>query len=440
MVFTMLHSNCKDLKNTMWCRMRMARSCTDDYVRFRCNRTCNVCQDEADERHRVALVFFGKHGADETRSHQMARAQTGSLALIRRSYQSWRSKLLDANPGSRFDVFIHSWSPEVADELTRLWGDTIVAQHHEPTRYISEHPGTTDLRFRCEAVQVLCERTLSQLLSISKALQLKRESELEQGAKYEIVLVSRHDLMLAADWRLPEYLWAAEAIDVWLPRQCPACGNSRNVAVPHGCKLVSEACEYDFAPKLKRTYLALDWFFAAASPAADTMGDLVRHHGAYSRVLRQWSDRSDTHHLWPYHALHAGLRLNWGLLLHQRDFELARYGNQNASAPTDPGSAFRCYYALPQNQKAAARPGGVNLTRLPHPPFMNRQCPYEQALLCRCGEQPPVGREPLLGTATLADEQNGRHPLPAAQGQPWGWDWANIKDQGKALNLTRRVA
>ena len=54
--------------------------------------------------------------------------------------------------------------------------------------------------------------------------------------------------------------------------------------------------------------MGVDWLFAAASHAADVMGDLVRHHAAYSRILKRWSDRSDTHQLWPFHALHAGLR------------------------------------------------------------------------------------------------------------------------------------
>ena len=70
---------------------------------------------------RVALCFFGKHGDDAGPSRAMLPNATASTPILRASFASWRDRVVLANPQLHFDVFAHSWSPEVASLFEELW-------------------------------------------------------------------------------------------------------------------------------------------------------------------------------------------------------------------------------------------------------------------------------------------------------------------------------
>eukprot|EP00966_Prymnesium_polylepis_P202340 4687497-Prymnesium_polylepis.1 len=89
------------------------------------------------ERRRVALVFFGKHSSGG-RSQAMGPSDNASVPLMRRAHALWMRHLVRANAGVRFDVFAHSWSPEVASEFAELWEGFVVAQAHEPTHFTDD--------------------------------------------------------------------------------------------------------------------------------------------------------------------------------------------------------------------------------------------------------------------------------------------------------------
>ena len=98
--------------------------------------------------------------------------------------------LLQPNEDAWIDVFMHSWSPDAEPMLTQLWGPMLVSQQHEPTRYVD---GTSRLlAFQCGVTATNCARTASQLLSIYKALALKREHELGTGSLYRHCRATRH--------------------------------------------------------------------------------------------------------------------------------------------------------------------------------------------------------------------------------------------------------
>lgn len=105
----------------------------------------------------------------------------GTVNLLRFSYEAWHARLLMVNPGVRWDVFAHSWSPEVGDDFDSLWRGAhkggaharLVSSLHEPTMWkFTGDPTNTALRFGCNGQQVNCARTASQLLSITAELSL----------------------------------------------------------------------------------------------------------------------------------------------------------------------------------------------------------------------------------------------------------------------------
>ena len=121
----------------------------------------------ATTRKRVAVIFYGKHGVYEKRSSAMNANELADLRLVDAATGSWTAALFNGNPLCDFDVFVHSWSPEVKQITRDRFGARLKAAVHEPTA----HPAS----FRCSTWQINCQRTMSQVLSMAKALQLKQQ-------------------------------------------------------------------------------------------------------------------------------------------------------------------------------------------------------------------------------------------------------------------------
>tara|TARA_B110001452_G_scaffold131217_1_gene109023 strand:+ start:741 stop:2318 length:1578 start_codon:yes stop_codon:yes gene_type:complete len=295
------------------------------------------------KKRRVALVFFGKfaningdgHATTRGRSQNMKPHERASGKLIELAHGSWATRLLQANPDCAFDVFAHTWSPEAVDQFNSLWGDAIKRQHHEPTRYLKSLVNGSAkylhkaLAFRCQVPATGCERTISMLLSVEKALALRREHELQSGASYDVVVVARHDLALVRPLLLPAELSAAAASDdVVFPFQCPGrgCGRSQQDA---GCSVGGRHCRVDYSgePYQQATYMVSDWLFVGQPNAVDRMSDALRHLHGYALGLSRFSPYLAAHAVWPWHALQprTHLRLRWGLVMAERDLLLARH-------------------------------------------------------------------------------------------------------------------
>ena len=101
----------------------------------------------------AALVFYGKHAGVLVRARELAVGVNASTDLISRSHSKWVSNLIDANPRALFDVFMHSWSPEVGDAMDALWGPMLVGRLHEPTRYTDAVTG--HLAFQCSSPELI---------------------------------------------------------------------------------------------------------------------------------------------------------------------------------------------------------------------------------------------------------------------------------------------
>ena len=93
----------------------------------------------------------------------------------------------------RFDIDVvgHSWSPEIGATLDGLYA---------PVRSMHER-GLPQTNFRCPNASFAphyCHRTVSHLLGITRAMRLKAEEEAARRRTYDLVFLSRWDILWQA--------------------------------------------------------------------------------------------------------------------------------------------------------------------------------------------------------------------------------------------------
>ena len=331
----------------------------------------------------MALVLFGKLDVVQSSRAQLSSPMDRvSEAVIRRSHHDWSQNLLRANEHVHFDIFIHTWSPDSRQLLTELWGGMLVSQAHEPARFADT--SSQILAYQCQVKLINCGRAMSQLLSIDKALQLKREHELATGLLYPAVIVARHDISLLSPSELPAAFLSPRAGDVWFQMDCGrgSCQVDGDFALPKGCAIGGRLCTSS-AVNGSVPGLPIDWMFGGSSAVADLMGDLVRRFHDVSREMRNTEMRFiSTHNLWPVHALKAGLSVRWELPRHvtlsrmlpalgsdgARDLaQLARWRQKHDT----------CWQANPPGLKLKGRAEESSVH-----PEMRGVCPHDALLIC----------------------------------------------------------
>lgn len=293
---------------------------------------------------------------------------------------------------------MHSWSPEVADTVRQRYRPWLAAAQHDRALYFRSRPNSTlastTLEFLCPWSG--CSRTASQVLSLSRALALKQQFELQyQGHnRFSVVVVARHDLIFRSAfavpqlWRLPE----RGIREVRLLSACDGkCGPAAGETVPSGCRLTGPACPVPYFPGERRTFRAHDFLFVASSRSADRVGELMTLFHEHSAALARLSHGySALHNLLPYHILHheAKLRLGWLDLMAYRDVQLARHAPW--AAPTAAAATWAAAEPRETHPWKCARNTSLrgqhseDVGLLQHPSILNEQCPYERALFCDC--------------------------------------------------------
>ena len=270
----------------------------------------------AEGGHSLAIVLHGKIGGMvpmvsdvptasmmRVRSVEGASASSSMMAL---SYASLLQHVIAPNRrrGIQVDIFGHSWSPEVAGLLDALY---------QPTRSLHELP-RSDLR--CPVVDRVmlkeCVRTVSHLLGIRRAIEVKMAEERERGKKFDSVYIGRWDVLWNRPLSLPSLPgWAARTANTfWLPHHCvPRSGEpARNVKLksavcggsgkgwrgPPGakeCRSDHRPCGGDMSSKA-REYFLLDWWtVASSSAAADTfcLGMHANHTELWDTTVKRLS-------------------------------------------------------------------------------------------------------------------------------------------------------
>jgi hypothetical protein len=330
----------------------------------------------------AALVFYGKHAGVLVRARELAVGVNASTDLISRSHSKWVSNLIDANPRALFDVFMHSWSPEVGDAMDALWGPMLVGRLHEPTRYTDAVTG--HLAFQCSSPELRnCPRTASQLLSVYKALALKRDHELSTGLRYDFVITARHDVSIMRPHTIPETIFADSAADdsqIWFPAACSKtrCTPSRPMKLPNGCYLSGRRCQtadenYQRSvvagEKLGVMPVVQDLLFAGSSTAVDKMGEAVHNYHAMARAIMAAGETyTHSHLMWPYHAMRSGMKARWDLI----DSRHVTFTRDEAAFVSQCWVDLSASLTMNGQTTAALHPG------------MGDACPYDAVMVCPC--------------------------------------------------------
>lgn len=329
----------------------------------------------------VALVFFGKLGGEGSKSRDLSEGDNASVTQFMHSASKWLDNLIDANEKLHFDVFMHSWSPDIEQTLEQSYGPLLIKAEHDATHYTDST--THQLAFQCESpASVNCPRTISQMLSVHKALSLRREHEVATAQRYDLVIVSRHDMSIMLPYKLPRELLALDPLaadEIWFPSDCPhtsSCFAASSGVVPRGCHVGGRWCHTksgDFSRSVRAGLalgvlpLGLDVMYAGSAAACDQMGNLVfSFHNLVRKVARAGEHFVHTHLLWPYHAAQSGLRVRWNLVDSRR---LVFTRNEHAFARS-------CF----DSKTEFVLQGQLRNTTLA--PGMEDQCPYDHVIIC----------------------------------------------------------
>jgi hypothetical protein len=111
-------------------------------------------------------------------------------------YRSIKHHIIDANPDYDVDVFIHSWSYDLKEELLTLY---------QPTRALFEDNRLFNAEIEGKCVIPSDFGGISQALAIRKVIQLKEGYEEDKGFKYDIVIVFRPDVLIWKDMLFSRY-------------------------------------------------------------------------------------------------------------------------------------------------------------------------------------------------------------------------------------------
>jgi hypothetical protein len=269
----------------------------------------------------IAACFFGKVGRmNKAAAHN--RNAGGDIELVLAAHASFERHVLHRSHGgaampsspstaARYDVFIHSWNPELATAIDRLYRPTW-----------SRHDSQRD-----KVVPAM-----SAVESMHHVLAAKQQHERRRGRLYDLVWVLRHDLVffMPLDWqRLPR-------AQLYFPGQCPnvplrelsnvtraaikrVCLDNAGATVKAGVGIHATRYVTMVASARRMTVegdglFVNDWFFAAPSRTADSFMLLHTRYRGYTAALREVGIHSPIwlHWLWAMHA-HAALRVEAGV-------------------------------------------------------------------------------------------------------------------------------
>jgi hypothetical protein len=268
---------------------------------------------------RAALVLHGKLGGID-RGQGWTRAVDGAeptidLAVI--CYAGATRHIVEANRAeAAIDIFGHSWSPEIGQALDALWQPRASVHEAEPRARNRQlcltvgkmlHDATSDGSGVHGAPFAgfggvgrganSCERTANHLLGIQRAIQLKAKHEGRHGFKYDVVLVSRWDVLWSRPlilsrldlsqhaFTVPTFCTHARGVDRQsdVEKQLSAfrklaCGGESSAGqlptAATACHPSHRPCQPDLSPRAREFYL-LDWWFASDSTAADDFGTVA---------------------------------------------------------------------------------------------------------------------------------------------------------------------
>ena len=258
---------------------------------FASARNASACAPaEASARASVAICIFGTLARfDDARGAHYTNLWLTQM-VVRASLDD---RVIGANPGWEFDLFVHSWQVDLAPFIERTF---------QPRR--SEYGLRADGRS-------------GMFLSIERVLELRREVEQKRGAAYDWVLLTRPDVVWMRDFAIRRLNPSLFYVANW----CVTTPVAPRLAVPPGgsCRPLEL-----FAPETHQLEGVPDYYFLAAAAMADRVFDGITTdlaRGAFSPTARSCCN----------HAIVAGRLQQLGLwarlgraLYHHMDLENLR--------------------------------------------------------------------------------------------------------------------
>lgn len=116
------------------------------------------------------------------------------------AYNSFKKHIIEANPSHSFDIFIHTWHPDLEDELTSLY-KPVVIKAEDNSKYKSRILYTLALSNASKS----CFSIASQALSQKKVCNMAERYCNSNNFKYDIIILYRLDLLLTKNMVLENY-------------------------------------------------------------------------------------------------------------------------------------------------------------------------------------------------------------------------------------------
>jgi len=152
---------------------------------------------------RVALCLTGmaQHPGKKVVGGQMWNGANGKRTPVewQRGLEHYRKHLFAHND---IDVFIHTPSVDVKDELTQAYQPK--AAIFEPDPKFNIHGAKVDANYP-DGVTSKTQITVARWWSIQKCMQLKRQYEEKHGFKYDMVMIGRFDVAWMVDVHFDQF-------------------------------------------------------------------------------------------------------------------------------------------------------------------------------------------------------------------------------------------
>ncbi|KAL3904378.1 MAG: hypothetical protein SGPRY_011304 [Prymnesium sp.] len=259
--------------------------------------------DEAGGKGRLAVVLHGKLGnfpsllphAQSRPTRALENAQPSAQLGVLCALSMLRNVVRPNARAFSVDVIGHSWSPAVGGVLDAIYQP--VRSLHEPEPSGGCPPALFERRY--------CERTRAHIRGISRALRLKRSHESSHGFTYDLVFLSRWDVL----WQQPLAVkslpgFSRLANRVWLPRMCAPLnsaemGRSLRESICGGqagpwsapqpaleCSAAARACAADMSEEARQYYLMDWWLLFGSSELSDRFAQMDTSFVEIGEIVR----------------------------------------------------------------------------------------------------------------------------------------------------------
>jgi hypothetical protein len=152
---------------------------------------------------KIALCLCGHIGSSFSKSMLVNQSVEISLVNLELSYAHIFNDIINCNKNFEFDIFIHSWSNEIKEEIIVKF---------KPKKYYIESIKLDKNREKFESIKLdkknkkLNAHAISRLLGIKIVLNLMKEYVEENKIFYEQVIMCRFDLVLTKPFPLNSYI------------------------------------------------------------------------------------------------------------------------------------------------------------------------------------------------------------------------------------------